>query len=61
MEDMMGSDSGLRQRFIVTVEWSPEAEGRLTEGDVREVIEQLVMDLDQDSVIEVAETVDTGD
>lgn len=57
----MSSDSDLRQRFIVTVEWSPESGARLTEGDIHEVVEQLALEIDEDATVEVAETLDTGD
>lgn len=59
MEDENGGV--LRQRFVVTVEWSPESAGRLTEGDVREALEELAMDLDEDAVVEAVETVDAAD
>lgn len=61
MEDLMGSDAAPKQRFVVTIDWTPEAGGRLTEGDVREAIEELVIDIDEDAVVEAAETVDTGE
>lgn len=61
MEKPMGSDSELRQRFIVTIEWSPESGARLTEGDIHEVIEQLALEIDEDATVEVAETLDTSD
>jgi len=57
----MSSDSELRQRFIVTVEWSPESGARITEGDIHELIEQLALEVDEDATVEVAETLDTGD
>lgn len=58
MEDLSSSAGVSRQRFVVTVDWSPEAEVRLTEGDVREALEELAMDLDEDAVVEAVETVD---
>jgi hypothetical protein len=60
MEDSLGA-SELRQRFIVTIEWSPESGARLTEGDVHEVIEVLALEIDEDATLEVAETLETGD
>jgi len=57
----MSSDTELRQRFIITIEWSPESGARLTEGDVHEVIEQLALEIDEDATVEVAETLDTSD
>ena len=61
MEDSMSSNSELRQRFIVTIEWSPESGARLTEGDVHEVVEALALEIDEDATLEVAETLDTGE
>lgn len=61
MEDSMSSNSDLKQRFIVTIEWSPESGARLTEGDVHEVVEALALEIDEDATVEVAETLDTGD
>lgn len=61
MEKMMSSDTELRQRFIITIEWAPESGARLTEGDVYEVIEQLALEIDEDATVEVAETLDTTD
>ena len=57
----MSSDTELRQRFIITIEWSPESGARLTEGDVHEVVEQLALEIDEDATLEVAETLDTTD
>ena len=57
----MSSDTELRQRFIITIEWSTESGARLTEGDVHEVIEQLALEIDEDATLEVAETLDTSD
>ena len=50
--------TALKQRFVVTVDWSAESGGRVTEGDIREAIEQMVLELDEDAVVEVNETVD---
>ena len=57
----MSSDTELRQRFIITIDWSPESGARLTEGDVHEVVEQLALEIDEDTTVEVAETLDTTD
>lgn len=57
----MSSDTELRQRFIITIDWSPESGARLTEGDVHEVVEQLALEIDEDAMVEVAETLDTTD
>ena len=57
----MDPDSELRQKFIVTIEWSPESGARVTEGDVHELIEQLALEIDEDATVEVAETLDLGD
>jgi len=57
----MSSESELRQRFIVTIEWSPESDARLTEGDIHELVEQLALEVDEDATVEVAETLETGD
>lgn len=61
MEDSMSSEGGIRQRFIVTIDWTAESDGRLTEGDVHEAIEQMVLEQDEDAVVDVAETIDTSD
>ncbi|MDH7602361.1 MAG: hypothetical protein QHI38_09465 [Armatimonadota bacterium] len=45
------------QVFTVTIQWSPESEARLTEGDIQEAIEQLVMDFDEEAVVTVTEEV----
>lgn len=45
------------QVFTVTINWSPESEARITEGDLEEVIEQLVMELDEEATVEVEETI----
>lgn len=43
------------QVFTVTITWSPESEGRLTEGDLQEAIEQLALEIDEEAVVDVAE------
>ncbi|MGQ9456099.1 MAG: hypothetical protein ACUVRS_01865 [Armatimonadota bacterium] len=45
------------QVFTVTITWSPESEARITEGDLQEVVEQLVMELDEEATVEVEETI----
>lgn len=61
MEEPMSSDTELRQRFIITIDWSPESGARLTEGDIHELVEQLALEVDEDVTVEVAETLDTSD
>ena len=51
----MNAEAGTTQVFTVKINWSPEAEGRLTEGDLQEAIEQLVLEIDEEAVVEVAE------
>lgn len=55
----MGS-SELRQRFTISIEWSPESGARVTEGDIHEVIEQLALEIDEDAAVDVTESF-TGD
>lgn len=61
MEDLNGPAGALRQKFLITIEWSPESDIRLTEGDVREAIEELAMDLDEEAVVEATETLAVDD
>ena len=56
----MSSDAVQSQVFTVTIHWSPESDGRLTEGDIRETIEQMVTELDEDATVEVAEGMEHG-
>jgi len=51
----MNAEVGSMQVFTVTITWSPEAEGRLTEGDLQEAIEQLALEIDEEAVVDVAE------
>jgi hypothetical protein len=51
----MNAEAGTTQVFTVKINWSPEAEGRLTEGDLQEAIEQLVLEIDEEAVVDVAE------
>ena len=57
----MSSEAELRQRFVVTIDWSPESGARMTEGDIHEAIELLALEIDEDATVEVAETLDTSD
>ena len=52
----MGSDSSAVQVFTVTINWFPESGGRLTEGDLQEAVEQMVLEIDDEATVEVAET-----
>jgi hypothetical protein len=61
MEEPMSSEIELRQRFIITIEWSPESGARVTEGDIHELVEQLALEIDEDATLEVVETLDTSD
>ncbi|MCE5314742.1 MAG: hypothetical protein ABFD49_03190 [Armatimonadota bacterium] len=45
-----------KQKFTVTIEWSPESGQRVTEGDIKEAVEELALDVDEDAVVEVEET-----
>ncbi len=47
----------LEQMFSVTVTWSAESGGRVTEGDLKEAIEGLVLELDEDAAVEVEERI----
>ncbi len=60
-DDVMSSGDGTEQKFVVTVTWSAESDIRLTEGDVKESIEELVLDMDEEAVADVAEVLDAGD
>lgn len=51
----MSSDSELTQTFLVTIKWSVEPDSRLTEGDIREEIEDIASEIDEDCVVEVTE------
>ena len=53
----MAFEGELTQTFTVTITWSPEADARLTEGDIREVVEEMASEIDEDSVVEVTEHV----
>lgn len=45
----------LEQMFVVTITWSPESGGRLTEGDVKEAIEQVTLEIDEEAVVDAVE------
>jgi hypothetical protein len=45
------------QTFEVTIKWSPESDARLTEGDIREVLEDMAAEIDEDSTVEVSEQI----
>lgn len=60
-EDIIGPAGGSEQKFMVTIAWSPESDVRLTEGDLGEALENLVMDMDADAVVDAAEILDAGD
>lgn len=51
---------GLEQKFLVTISWSSESDARLTEGDIKEVIESLAMDLDEEAMVDAAEVLGPG-
>ncbi len=56
----MGSDVAQTQVFTVIVRWSPESESRVTEGDIREIVEELVTEIDEEATVEVEENLDHG-
>jgi hypothetical protein len=58
MEDVTGSSGGEKQAFLVRIDWSAESEGRLTEADVKEAIEQLTLEIDEEVDVEVEERLD---
>lgn len=53
----MSFDSGVTQTFQVTITWSAESDARLTEGDIREAIEDMASELDEDSNVDVSEEI----
>ncbi len=55
----METDATRTQLFTVTINWSPDSGGRVTEGDIREAIEQLTTEVDEEAVVDVTETIDT--
>ena len=56
----MSSEAVQSQIFTVTIQWSPEPEARVTEGDIREVVEQLVTEIDEEATVEVEEHIGHG-
>lgn len=56
----MSSETAQTQVFSITVNWSPESGARLTEGDIREAIEQMALEIDEEAVVDVAEGMDDG-
>ena len=56
----MSSDAPQTQVFMVTVRWSPESDIRVTEGDMKEIVEQLVTESDEEATIEVEENLEHG-
>lgn len=54
----MAIETELTQTFMVTVRWSAEPDSRLTEGDIREVVEDMAVEIDEDSVVDVTEQID---
>jgi len=56
----MSSETVQSQVFTVTINWSPESEARVTEGDIREVVEQLVVEIDEEAAVEVEERIGHG-
>ena len=60
-DDVMASGDGTEQKFVVKVTWSAESDIRLTEGDVKEAIEELVLDMDEEALADAAEILDAGD
>ena len=56
----MTSETAQTQVFSITINWSPESGARLTEGDMREAIEQMALEIDEEAVVDVAEVMDHG-
>ncbi len=53
----MMSDKEVTQTFEITIKWSPEADARLTEGDIREAIEDMAAEIDEESSVDVTEEI----
>ena len=51
-------EEGATQVFAITITWAPESGGRVTEGDLKEAIEQLVLEIDEDATVDVAEGIE---
>lgn len=56
----MGPEAAETQVFTVIVRWSPESESRVTEGDIREIVEELVSEIDEDATVEIEENMEHG-
>jgi hypothetical protein len=56
----MSSDASQIQVFMVTVRWSPESDIRVTEGDIKEIVEQLATETDEEATVEVEENLEHG-
>jgi hypothetical protein len=56
----MSSDAPQTQVFTVIIRWSPESDIRATEGDIKEIVEQLVTETDEDATVEVEENLEHG-
>ncbi len=56
----MSSEAVQSQAFTVTISWSPESEARVTEGDIREIVEQLATEIDEEATVEVEEHIGHG-
>ncbi|MCX8053959.1 MAG: hypothetical protein N3B12_09135 [Armatimonadetes bacterium] len=56
----MESEAVQPQIFTVIINWSPESEARVTEGDIREVVEQLVLEIDEEATVEIEENITHG-
>jgi hypothetical protein len=54
----MTFDTEVVQTFHVTIKWSPESNARLTEGDIREALEDMASEMDEDSNVDVTEQID---
>ena len=56
----MSSDAPQTQVFTVTIHWSPESDMRVTEGDIKEIVEQLAAETDEEATVEVEESLEHG-
>ncbi len=46
------------QRFDLTIVWPSESDCQITENEIRELVERLAKDLDENAVVEVEEVVE---
>lgn len=53
----MAFDADVTQTFTITIKWSPESNARLTEGDIREALEDMASEMDEDSNVDVTEQI----